>query len=425
MKRLCALAVGIALAAGPAQAQDRPSLRVVHGGTERTVDLETSRGWLALDVDDMSFLGWAVEHSPLGATLEGPGGARVDVRDGSPFLSWDGAPVQMVDPPYIEAGRLLVPLQLVTDFLPWRLPELYDFDGPNGTLQVTGTGGGPPPPAVLDPVVPAPTREPAPEATTGPGMDENAADTLRSMPTQAHPTGPRMVIIDAGHGGADPGSISRSGVREKTVALGIALAAARALEGHEGLEVRLLRDDDTFLPLWDRGAIATEMKGESPAVFVSIHANSFTNSARGFETYFLSDARTEHERRVAAIENAPIALEDGSEPPGGDLDFILRELRNLDTSHWSSLLAEMVQTEIAKVHPGPNRGVKQAPLAVITNSLMPSVLVEVGYLSHPDEARLLSREDFQEEVGRAIADAVLRFFERYPPGAGGGVGEGR
>jgi N-acetylmuramoyl-L-alanine amidase len=128
---------------------------------------------------------------------------------------------------------------------------------------------------------------------------------------------------------------------------------------------------------------------------------------------------------VAAIENAPIALEDGAQAAGGDLDFILRELKNLDTPHWSSLLAEMVQTEVAKVHPGPNRGVKQAPLAVITNSLMPSVLVEVGYLSHPDEARLLARRDFQEQTGRAIADAVIRFFERYPPGTGSGAGEGR
>jgi N-acetylmuramoyl-L-alanine amidase len=199
---------------------------------------------------------------------------------------------------------------------------------------------------------------------------------------------------------------------------------AKALEGVPNLEVRLLRDGDTFLPLWDRGALATKIKGETPAVFVSIHANSFTNSARGFETYFLSDARTEHERRVAAIENTPVAVDGGATAPNGDLDFILRELRNLDTSHWSSLLAEMVQTEVDRVHPGPNRGVKQAPLAVITNALMPSVLFEVGYLSHPEEARLLARSDFQEQVGRAVADAVLRFLERYPPRAGGGAGAG-
>jgi N-acetylmuramoyl-L-alanine amidase len=439
VRLLCALALGAVLAAGSAQAQDRPPLRVSDGRSDRLVALATSRGWLALDVDELSGLGWTVEHAPFGATLEGPGGARVEVWDGTPFLRWDGAPLQMVDVPYLEGGRLMVPLQLVSDFLPWRLPETYRFDGQSRTLRVTRAGGASPSPELpasvataSTPAAPAPEAAPtvpetAPELGTQADAEVAAAGVApgarRPMPAQGH--GPHMVIIDAGHGGADPGSISRSGVREKTVALGIALAAAKALEGREGLEVRLLRDDDTFLPLWDRGALATEMKGESPAVFISIHANSFTNTARGFETYFLSDARTEHERRVAAIENTPIALEDGSAAPAGDLDFILRELRNLDASHWSSLLAEMVQTELARVHPGPNRGVKQAPLAVITNSLMPSVLVEVGYLSHPDEARLLARQDFQEDAGRAIAAAVLRFFERYPPGAGSGAGEER
>lgn len=409
MRRVFGLALGVALAVGPAEAQDRPSLRVIDARSERLVSLATSRGWLAVDVDEFSSLGWSVEPGAMGATLEGPDGTRVELRDGSPFLLWDGAPLQLVDAPYFESGRLFVPLQLVSDFLPWRLPESYAFDGPTSSLRVTGM-----------------MRAPRPAGAGGPGVTSPiGTDHGAGAPGPAGNHKAPMVIIDAGHGGADPGSISKSGVREKTVALGVALAAARALEDRGGFEVRLLRDDDTFVPLWDRGAIATEMKGEAPAVFISIHANSFTNSARGFETYFLSDARTEHERRVAAIENAPIALEDGSEPPGGDLDFILRELKNLDTPHWSSLLAEMVQTEVAKVHPGPNRGVKQAPLAVITNSLMPSVLVEVGYLSHPDEARLLARRDFQDQAGRAIADAVVRFFERYPPGTGGGAGAGR
>ncbi|HSG08681.1 MAG TPA: N-acetylmuramoyl-L-alanine amidase [Longimicrobiales bacterium] len=409
MRRVFGLALGVALAVGPAEAQDRPSLRVIDARSERLVSLATSRGWLAVDVDEFSSLGWSVEPGAMGATLAGPDGTRVELRDGSPFLLWDGAPLQLVDAPYFESGRLFVPLQLVSDFLPWRMPESYAFDGPTSSLRVTGMMRAPRPVGVAGPVVTSPIGTDHGAGAPGPAGNHKAP----------------MVIIDAGHGGADPGSISRSGVREKTVALGVALAAARALEDRGGFEVRLLRDDDTFVPLWDRGAIATDMKGDAPAVFISIHANSFTNSARGFETYFLSDARTEHERRVAAIENAPIALEDGSEPPGGDLDFILRELKNLDTPHWSSLLAEMVQTEVAKVHPGPNRGVKQAPLAVITNSLMPSVLVEVGYLSHPDEARLLARRDFQDQAGRAIADAVVRFFERYPPGTGGGAGAGR
>lgn len=380
MRRAWALALGLALVGGPLQGQDRPQLRVSDGHTDRSVVLATTRGWLAVNVQELGALGWSVTIGPFGATMEGPGGTRVEVRDGTPFVLWDGAPLQMVAIPYFDAGELLVPLQFVSDFLPWHLPQQYSFDGPTLTLRMEGVGPG---------------------------------DDLH------------MIIIDAGHGGADPGSISKGGIREKTVALGVAMALARALEGRPGLEVRLIRDDDTFVPLWDRGAIATEMKGELPGVFISVHANSFTNSARGFETYFLSDARTEHERRVAAIENAPIGHEGGSTPAGGDLDFILRDMKKLGTQHWSSLLAELVQTEMAKMHPGPNRGVKQAPLAVITNALMPSVLVEVGYLSHPEEARLLGGQKFQDDAGRAIADAVLQFFERYPPRAGGGAGDGR
>jgi len=186
----------------------------------------------------------------------------------------------------------------------------------------------------------------------------------------------------------------------------------------------MLRDDDTFVPLWRRGIQATEIKGDRPGLFVSIHANSFTNLARGFETYFLSEARTEHERRVAAMENAPLQLEEEARASGDDLGEILRELRNFDHAHWSAFMAEMVQEELDRVHPGPNRGVKQAPLAVLTNSLMPSVLVEVGYLSHPEEARLLSQSGFQQEAGSALARAVARFFERYPPGATDRTGAG-
>ena len=116
------------------------------------------------------------------------------------------------------------------------------------------------------------------------------------------------------------------------------------------------------------------------------------------------------------------AVDPDQEP---DLGFILRELKTLDHQHWSAMLAEMVQAEMAKFHPGPDRGVKQGVLAVLTNALMPSVLVEVGYLSNEDEGPLLGQPTFQDEAARSIARAVVRFFERYPPGSGtGGPGGG-
>ena len=99
-----------------------------------------------------------------------------------------------------------------------------------------------------------------------------------------------------------------------------------------------------------------------------------------------------------------------------DLHFILRELRNLDHQHWSALLAELVQNELKVVHPGPNRGVKQGPFAVITNALMPAVLVEVGFVTNREEERLLSRSDFQVDIAKALTNAISDFFGRYPPG---------
>lgn len=386
------LTAAVLAGVAPAAGQERPDLKVRTPGAEWSVALGTERGHAAVPASELTRLGWRVTPGRAGATLEGPGGVLVELRDGSPFFRWNDQVFQFAEAPFFEGGELYVPLQLLTDFLPERLARAYTFDGAAMLLSFSGSD--------------------AAEAEGPPARPRPVDD------------GVRVVVIDAGHGGDDPGSISRSGVQEKTVALGIARAVARRLESVPGLEVRMLREADTFIPVWSRGALATDLKGERPGVFVSIHANSFNSPARGFETYFLSDARTEHERRVAAIENAPLRSEEDDAPPDGDLDFILRELKNLDTQHWSVLLAELVQDEMQKIHPGPNRGVKQAPLAVITNALMPAVLVEVGYLSHPEEARLLGRPEFQERAGRAIADAVSRFFDRYPPRAGGGAGAG-
>jgi len=236
-----------------------------------------------------------------------------------------------------------------------------------------------------------------------------------------------VVVIDAGHGGRDPGTVGSRGTREKEVALGIARILAEELKGDENLRVYLTREGDTLVPLWKRGELATDWKGERYGVFVSIHANALPGSpgTRGFETYFLSEARTEHERRVAALENAVVELEeeeDGPKEQYQDMSFILSELRNLDTQHWSALLADYVQRDLAKIHPGPNRGVKQAPLAVITNALMPAVLVEVGFLSNRDEETLLRQREFQEDAATAVANAIRAFFVRYPPGPEGAAG---
>lgn len=248
------------------------------------------------------------------------------------------------------------------------------------------------------------------------------ASSAPERPEAAPRVAPRVVVIDPGHGGHDPGSVGVGGVEEKAVALAVGLALARVLDTVPGLEVHLVRDSDVAIPVWERGDLATRLKGDRPGVLLSLHVNALDDPhTRGVETYFLSQARTEHERRVAALENAAPAAADapgsaGHADPG--LAFILNELRNLDHIHWSADLAAVVQGRLAAMHPGRDRGVKQAPLAVITNALMPSVLVELGFISNPDEEQLLADPAFHDSAARALAAAVEDFFRRYPPGGG-------
>lgn len=399
MRSVAGALAALALVTVPVVAQRSPELRIERpDGEVSTVTLSLQHGYAAVPVSLLGDLGWTVAVRDDDVSVSVPGDIEIALHLGTPFFEWDGLPLQLADPPYREGGTVFVPFQLLADFLPRRLPDLYDFDGDDFLLRAGNLVG-----------------------SDAPSDDVPAADT--TVLTEPPPyEGPRVVVIDAGHGGADPGAIGVGGIREKDVALGIALHLAEVLRKDPDLEVHLIRDDDTFVDLWDRGEIATNLKGERFGLFVSIHGNSFPEqrSTRGFETYFLSEARTEHERRVSAIENAPLRLGDQSIDPDEDPDlgFILREMRNLDTQHWSSLLAEMTQDELEEFHPGPNRGVKQGVLAVLTNALMPSVLVEVGYLSNADESRLMGQDDFQVKTAQALGRSIERFFERYPPGSG-------
>ncbi len=419
-------AAGLAMTSAPARAQVASSLQVEReDGRVASLALFAERGYATLPLSTFRELGWSVDADGDDVTLTADGRAEVRLSLGTPFFRWDGAALQLADPPFRSAGEAYLPVQLLTDFFPERMPEYYDYDAGTGRLRAG------------DPSTPRATApSDGPDRALGEGGARDEGGRARPPETAAADTGPpsepdppppspyegvRVVWVDAGHGGADPGAVGH-GVREKDVALAVSRRLADILRRQPGIEVRMTREEDDFVDVWDRGLLATDTKGERPGVFVSIHANSFParSTTRGFETYFLSEARTEDERRVSANENAPLSIRgrglDASRQ--SDLDFILRELRNFDHAHWSALLAQFVQEELDEFHPGPNRGVKQAPLAVLTNAIMPSVLVEVGFVTNPDEARLLSRDDFQQRSAEAIATAILSFLERYPPGNG-------
>ncbi len=390
----------------PLTAQAPRTLSVSFAGAEgATLPVATHRGYPALSAGTLLPLGWSAHDRGREVVLRHRTGMELVFLPGSPYLLWDGDPFQMAEPAYRFDGELHVPLQLLVDLFPGLLPRAYSWDGDRRILRVAEG------PSAALPSPPPSAHGPPPSLPRDPPADERPARA------------PRVVVIDPGHGGDDPGAVGPGGTREKDVALAVGLALARVLAQDPDVEVHLTRDADMQVPIWERGERATRWKGDRPGVFVSIHANALPGrpDVRGFETYFLSEARTEHERRVAAAENAPLYRDGGEDrpPPGDDplLAGILRDLRTFDHQHWSALFADLVQQELGSFHPGPDRGVKQGPFAVITNALMPSVLVEVGFLTHREEERLLTRPEFHQDTAEALSRAIRTFFQRYPAGS--------
>jgi N-acetylmuramoyl-L-alanine amidase len=222
-----------------------------------------------------------------------------------------------------------------------------------------------------------------------------------------------LVIVDPGHGGPDLGALGPSGAREKDAVLAVGKRLAEVLQGR-GYEARMTRSTDTLIALEDRPHLANEWRGDRPALFLSIHANWVRDrSVRGFETFFLSDARTEDERRVAEMENAAVQYQSGPSIADTDeLGTIRNSVRNDYYIRASYELAGLVQSELRGVNRGADRGVKQAGFIVLIGAFMPAVLIEVGFISNPSEERLLGTESFQTDLAEGIADAVDRFFER-------------
>jgi N-acetylmuramoyl-L-alanine amidase len=306
----------------------------------------------------------------------------------SPFLRTRTGTEQLAAPALRAGSTFWLPLQFFTEWLPNHYPSRLAYSA--GSLSA------------LSDAASAPVSPPRESAATPAGRDSPRAERART---------PRVVVLDAGHGGRDPGKPGPNGVLEKNVALSITNRLAAMLR-ERGYEVHLTRTRDTLIALDDRPHKANEWKNGRPAaVFMSIHANSGVRGSKGFETYFLSTARTDDERRVAEMENAAVQYED--RPPSdntSELDLIFSGLKNDFYQRASNSLAELIQGNLATIHPGPNRGVRQAGFRVLVGAVMPAVLVEVGFMSDAGEARLLATAAFQQKLAWSLAQAVDRFF---------------
>lgn len=216
----------------------------------------------------------------------------------------------------------------------------------------------------------------------------------------------RRIVVDAGHGGKDPGAIGPNGTKEKDVNLSLALELAKRLRKEFGCQVILTRDKDVYLPLEERTAIANRVGAD---LFISIHANaSHKRSVRGVETYYLNFSNNDKAAAVAARENGT------SLKQVGDLEMILFDLMANAKINESSRLAAEIQsslvTNLSRHFADINdHGVRQGPFYVLLGATMPSVLVETGYISNPQDEKLIRTRKFQERAADAIVAGVEKF----------------
>lgn len=221
------------------------------------------------------------------------------------------------------------------------------------------------------------------------------------------------VVIDAGHGGRDPGAIGRAGTFEKDIALSVAKRLGNYIEEHlPDINVVYTRNDDTFVGLEERGSIANEAGGD---LFISLHANSASNSnAQGTEVYILGQAKTEEALEVMKRENRVIRFEDEDERSEelSPQQLLVYEVANSGYLAVSEVFSGKVDSQFSERAQRPTRGVKQAPFIVLYHASMPAVLVEMGFISNPREEQFLNSEYGQSIIASAIFRAVRNYRDR-------------
>jgi len=252
------------------------------------------------------------------------------------------------------------------------------------------------------------------------GKEAAISQTLPAKPEEKSTPGPeitgkRVVIIDPGHGGKDPGAIGPTGLKEKDVTLGIALYLEKLLKG-AGIPTYLTRSKDEFVYLENRTNFANQKNG---FVFISLHANSVLNhrpSAEGIETFVLSSKYIGASARdVADRENRASRAHPEVDT---DLALIIADLEESANIKYSLDFADIVQKKLVNYLKLENRGVKQAPFVVLKGANMVAVIVEVGFISNPKEEKLLKTSKFREDAAQALFEAIKYYIENTPDNGG-------
>jgi N-acetylmuramoyl-L-alanine amidase len=366
-----------------------------HGGVVRVV----------LDVNGVRDYAASLMHKPSRLVIElyGTGGARggaVQTAKASPPASKnstsdttekapDVGSVTSNDPPAIENPQLVGPVEEVVQqpVTPKPIPS------PVKVLNTRSakTGAGSKPDLVQPPVTPVPTRDGQSTLTRTLGLKIG------------------RIVIDAGHGGHDTGTIGPTGLMEKDLCLDVALRLGKIIQQKlPGADIVFTRSDDTFIPLEDRTRIANEAKAD---LFISIHANSSPDhGARGIETYYLNMKGSPEAMAVAARENAV------SQQGIHDLEEVVKKIARTEKIDESRELAEDVQDSLSRriqrtAKPVKNRGVRKAPFVVLIGADMPSILTEISFLSNPADEQLLKKPEYRQRVAEGLYQGVSDYLQ--------------
>ncbi len=423
-------------------------------------------------------------------------GGTLQFEDRIPFFSFDQRPYQLIDPPLLWRDKFLIPLQLITEYIPYFYPDVFSYDPETSNLRdrrsynfikgmkrsvgdneteiffhssspprfdidtsrpgtfllnlfetqnshpitdslqalgyidstlVTELGGSTQFLFFLNPYV---RRYRAAEVKDPPGISivfsgeglggkkeeiEGGRFDLISGNTDRKEFLIRTVIIDPGHGGKDPGAIGRGGLMEKEINLKVAMKLESILKKKMDLKVIMTRRKDTYISLKKRAELANSNKGDEGALFISIHCNSSKKKdLRGFEAYFLSVAKTDEERAVAHRENLSDQLYEQTDDSRemADLPFIMVDLMQSAYLEDSSEYAEIMSREFNDGSRIISRGLRQAGFFVLNGAHMPSILLELGYLSNSVEEELLGDNHYQDELARRIHRGIESCIER-------------
>lgn len=215
------------------------------------------------------------------------------------------------------------------------------------------------------------------------------------------------IIIDPGHGGKDPGSVGHKGTKEKDIVLDVSKRLAKKIQKNLRVKTILTRDEDIFIRLQDRTKFANTNEGD---LFISIHVNSNeSKKPYGFETYLLKPGRNQEAINVALRENAVIELEGNKFEKLTDEQLIQATIAQSGFVQYSEKFAALIQEEIDKRVQSRNRGVKQAGFYVLMGASMPNVLIELGYISNPNEEKKLNSSSYRDMLATSIYYAILKY----------------